>query len=288
MLLTQMKNLLQCALHLGVGKSVKNVDVPNELVFDGYAAMTQTETFAVALRKPGRGGGRGRGKARGRARAKLCPASRGAGRGRGGRQGSGKKRVERDDSASPSTAKTSSDSDTSLESKRIQKAEAAFKRQKNAKVLKRLVSDDVGNTENPGLKSSMLNDFLEFVCSKVLNASELLRLKKMKSAVRADVQYAEFCAGMGTATLALDTKLFSSASNFETNLKILTIILLDAVRCKHDQAQETLCQKLSLHEAYVDLVPAFFTESCKWKRDSLAQLLRDCNPNSSPQLLACS
>lgn len=190
----------------------------SEFVFDGYVAMTQTETFAVTLRKHTRGGGRGRGKARGRARAKPCPGSRGSRRGRGGRQGAGKRRVEPDDSASPSTARTSSDSDTSPESKRIQKAEAAYKRQKNAKVLKRLVSDDVGNTENPGLKSSVLNDFLEFVCSKVLNASELLRLKKMKSAVRADVQYAEFCAGMGTATLALETKLFSKVSNFESNL----------------------------------------------------------------------
>ena len=66
-----------------------------------------------------------------------------------------------------------------------------------------------GENENPGLKTSGLSDFLEYVCSRVVNASEMLHLKKMKATMGSAVHYAEFCAGMGTGTIALEPELCS-------------------------------------------------------------------------------
>ena len=50
--------------------------------------------------------------------------------------------------------------------------------------------------------------------------------------------------------------------------------------------KEMLTKKLSIQDVYVDLVPSFFTESCKWKRESLAQFLSDCKPNAAVQFPA--
>ena len=150
--------------------------------------------FSSLLRKRGRGRGRGRGK--GRAPSDAKP----------GRKGRGqivrpvKKRPVDD---SDGTLETSSASDTSPEVKRIRKAESDFQGRKVAKVLKRLVTEDVAHGLCPGLKTSSLADFLDFICSRVVNASEVQVLKRMKAVMGRGMYFAEFCAGMGTGTLAL-------------------------------------------------------------------------------------
>jgi hypothetical protein len=125
---------------------------------------------------------------------------------RGQGRGSGKRIAEPIDSEG--TLDTSSESECSPESKRIQKAEAAFAGRKVAKLMKGIANEEPTiSGENPGLQSSGLGDFLTFVCSKVVNASEMLLLKKKKAVLGGDVRYAEFCAVMATGTIALEPLL---------------------------------------------------------------------------------
>lgn len=103
------------------------------------------------------------------------------------------------------TEETSEGDSVSPETRRIRKAEIAWNGGKPSKKLK-VLSDDEGclTVPNPGMKSSSLTDFLQFVCFKILNASELQVLKQLASRVSV-MYYAEFCAGMATGTMALET-----------------------------------------------------------------------------------
>lgn len=38
-------------------------------------------------------------------------------------------------------------------------------------------------------------------------------------------------------------------------------------------AEEVLMKQLSFQEVYVNLAPAFYTESCKWKREAIENML---------------
>ena len=164
----------------------------------GGAPPCRGSLQALLLRKRGprgRGRGRGRGRRRGEGRSDQ-------GRGRQGR--GGKLCKKRDPSAdSGKTQATSDESSASPETKRVKKAEKAFTTKKTVKKLKRLQEDDSPPcVQNPGVRTSSLGDFLEFVCSKVVNAAEIGSLKRL--AAEGKVHYAEFCAGMATGTMAFE------------------------------------------------------------------------------------
>ncbi len=160
------------------------------------------------MMRPGRGR---KGKGKGRA---------GQGRGRGRARGSGTEAKGRPAKRPPSevSAATSEISGSeSCETARIKKAkdlqkQATVKKQKKKQISEE--TDDEPCAAVEGLRNSSLGEYLQYVMNRVMNAEELSCWKKVAQAEH-DIMYAEFCAGMATGTMAMETPRFLA---FLTNL----------------------------------------------------------------------
>ena len=110
---------------------------------------------------------------------------------------SGHTKLAGDESASEVTTEP----EDSPETIRIQKAEKdwAERQKKKRKAAAPHSSSDCEETgqPNPGFRSSCCTDFVSYMLGNVLSTTELQKLRSR------EVQFAEFCAGMGTGSQSL-------------------------------------------------------------------------------------
>ena len=150
---------------------------------------------------------------------------RGRGKGPGGRRGRGRsaknqaqRQVTKVKETSPSevSAATSDDADPESEEtarvlKRVESVtkKKAMAKDKANKKRKCDSNDSIDEAFTPveGLRSSSLSDYLGFLMNRVMNTDEFNRWKCIAKS-QLPFTYAEFCAGMGTGTMAIETGRF--------------------------------------------------------------------------------
>jgi len=45
--------------------------------------------------------------------------------------------------------------------------------------------------------------------------------------------------------------------------------------------KESIIKAFAFHDIYIDMDPSFYTESCKWKKESLSKMLEHCGKSSA-------